>query len=457
LIIGCELVSPRQRILSFAAATRALPAVPIRVVRLHCKDLVSKLPPSPNPDTFSSSSCLMTSKGGWWKKFAKSRTFTPKLDENEANLSPLRPWSGDPLDLRLPVELWFAIIDYVERADLKSLSRTARRLREIALRQLFHKISVAARSTDLATRIRPLQDAKHILEMVRIVRITGYNQNSASGASSDFFAALRCVMRQMSGLEHLKISYAYIEPSFYEEIFYLQSLKTLELSSCTLASRETGPKNPPPPVMQTRLTSISFGWGVGTPGNIILASSYSTLEYLNLQGLFTFHPTDPLIVGGPFPNLHSFETTEYLRFSALQTFFSINPTLTTLKLWWRSFPAHIEIHQLGFAKDAGRPLLPNLINLTCMGDLAEVLIPCRPIKRLHVWKVKPSVVRQIGETRANTYESLILSMSSLGWDALSVDLLGKESAPLVQGLVEFTLSVTDVTVYTLLQIVQTLN
>ncbi len=192
----------------------------------------------------------MASKANWWEKFATSRrpkASTPKPAQNDANLSPLKLWDGDPLDLRLPVELWLAVIEYLEGADLKSLSRTARRLREISLRQLFHTVSVAARSTDLATRIRPLQDAVHILQTVRVVKITGYDQNNTNKASSSFFAALKSVIHQMSGVEHLKVSYAYIEPSFYEDIFYLPSLKTLDLSSCTLASRETGPKNPPPP------------------------------------------------------------------------------------------------------------------------------------------------------------------------------------------------------------------
>jgi hypothetical protein len=338
----------------------------------------------------------MRSKGNWWEKLATSRrrkTPTPQLEDNDAKLSPLKPWTGDPLDIRLPVELWLAIIEYLEGADLKLLSRTARRLREISLRRLFYTVCVAARSTDLATRIRPLQDANHILQTVRTVRITGYNQNNTDEASSGFFAALQGLIRQMSGLEHLRISYAYIEPSFYEEIFYLPSLNTLELSSCTLASRETGPKNPPPPTLQARLRSISFGWGVGTPGNNILASSYSTLQCVNFQGLFTFHPTDPLISSGPFPNLQSFESTEYLKFIKLLQFFSMNPTLTTLTLWWRGFPSHIEVNQFLCDKSAERPLLPNLVNLTCMGELSEVLVPHRPIKRLNVWKVQPSVVR----------------------------------------------------------------
>ena len=391
----------------------------------------------------------MTSKASWWEKFAtsrRSRISTPKLAHNDAKLSPLQLWAGDPLDLRLPVELWFAVIEYLEGADLKSLSQTAQRLREISLRQLFHTVSVAARSTDLATRIRPLQDAVHILQVVRVVKITGYDQNNTHKASSGFFAALQSVIRQMSGVEHLKVSYAYIEPSFYEDIFYLPSLKTLELLSCTLASRETGPKNPPPPVLHSRLKSISFGWGVGTPGSNILVSSHSTIQYLNLKGLFTFHPTDSLTSGGPFPNLQYFEATEYLKFTELCMFFSMNPTLTTLILWWRRLPGHLDASRLGFDKSAQRPLLPNLVNLTCMGDLAEVLVPCRSIKRLNVWKVQPSVVRRIGETTADTYEKLTLSMSSLGWDAFTVDVLGKESAPLIQGVVDFTLSVTETTV-----------
>jgi hypothetical protein len=377
---------------------------------------------------------------------SKTQGPTPKPADNDANLSPLKLWTGDSLDIRLPVELWLAVIEYLEGADLKSLSQTARRLREISLRQLFHTVSVAARSTDLATRIQPLQDAVHILQTVRVVKITGYDQNNTQKASSSFFAALQSVIRQMSGVEHLKISYAHIEPSFYEDIFYLPSLKTLELSSCTLASRETGPKNPPPPVLHSTLTSISFGWGVGTPGSSILTSSHSTLQSLNLKGLFTFHPTDALISGSPFPNLQSFETAEYLKFTHLRMFFSMNPTLTTLTLWWRGFPGHLDLSLLGFDESAQRPLLPNLISLTCMGDLAEVLIPRRPIKRLNAWKVQPSVIRRIGETTAKTYEKLTLSMSSLGWDAFTVDILGKESAPLVHGVVDFTLSVTEVTV-----------
>ena len=406
----------------------------------------TKLAPSPILAPF-----WMMSKGNWWEKFTTSwrRNTSPlKVEDHDTTLLPLKPWTGDPLDLRLPVELWLAIIEYLEGADLKSLSRTARRLREISIRQLFHTVSVAAHGTDMATRIHPLRDAKHILQMVRIVRITGYSPSGANSASSGFFTALQSVIRQMSELEHLKISYAYIEPSFYEEIFYLQSLKRLELSSCTLASRETGPRNPPPPILQSTLTSISFGWGVGTPGNTILASSYSTLQYLNLQGLFTFHPIDPLIISGPFPNLHTFETTEYLKFSKLCTFFSMNPTLTTLTLWWRGFPGQVDVNRLVFDSGAEHPLLPNLVNLTCIGDLAEVLVPRRSIKLLNVWKVKPSVVRRIGETTANTYEKLSLSMSSLGWDAFTVGVLGKEPAPLVQGVVEFTLSVTDVMVRT---------
>lgn len=400
----------------------------------------------------------MTAKASWkqsrWEKFATSwrRRHTSTLnvedDDDGTKVSPLKPWNGDPLDLRLPVELWLAIIEYLEGAGLKSLSQTARRLREISIRQLFHTVSVAARSTDMATRIHPLRDAIHILPMVRIVRITGYSPTGTSTDSSSFFTALQSVIRQMSGLEHLKISYAYIEPAFYEEIFYLQSLKTLELSSCTLASRETGPKNPPPPSRQSTLTSISFGWGVGTPGNSILASSYSTLRSINLQGLFAFHPTDSLIASGPFPNLQTFETTEYLKFISLRQFFSMNPTLTTLTLWWRSFPDQLDLNQLIFDGGAEHPLLPNLANLTCIGDLAQTLVPCRSIKRLNVWKVKPSVVQRIRETTANTYEKLSLSMSSLGWDAFTVEVLGKESAPLVQGVVEFTLSVTDVMVRT---------
>jgi len=392
----------------------------------------------------------MTSKTSWWEKFTTSRrriTSTRKVEDHDTDLSPLEPWTGDPLDIRLPVELWLAIIEYLGGAELKSLSRTARRLREISIRQLFHTVSVAARSTDMATRIRPLQDATHILQTVRTVRITGYSPESTNTASSGFFAALQGVIRQMSGLEHLKISYAYVEPSFYEEIFHLQSLKTLELSSCTLAPRETGPKKPPYPMIH-RLTSISFGWGVGTPGNIILASSCSTLQYLNLQGLFTFHPTDPLIMSGPFPNLQTFETTEYLKFNKLWTFFSMNPTLTTLTLWWHGLRGHVDVNQLVFDKAAKHPLLPNLVNLTCIGDLAEVLVPRRSIKRLNVWKVKPSVVQGIRETTATTYEKLALSMSSLGWDAFTLDVLGKESAPLVQGVVEFTLSVAEVMVRT---------
>ncbi len=127
-------------------------------------------------------------------------------------------------------------------------------------------------------------------------------------------------------------------------------------------------------------------------------------------------------------------------------FFSMNPTLTTLVLWWRGLPGHLDVNPLGFDKSAQRPLLPNLVNLTCMGELAEVLVPCRPIKRLNAWKVTPSVVRRIGETTANTYEKLTLSMSSLGWDTFTVDVLGKESAPLVQEVVDFTLSVAEVTV-----------
>jgi hypothetical protein len=372
----------------------------------------------------------------------------PQLEHNNTNLSPLKLWIGDPLDIRLPVELWLAIIEHLEGADLKSLSQTTRRIRELALRRLFHTVSVVARSTDLATRIRPLQDAAHILRTVRVVRITGYDQNNTHKASSGFFAALQSVIRQMSGVEHLKVSWAYIEPSFYEEIFYLPSLKTLELSSCTLESRETGPKNPPPPVLHSRLTSVSFGWGVGTPGSNILVSSHSTLQCISLKGLFTFHPADPLVIGGPFPNLRFFETTEYLKFTQLWSFFSMNPTLTTLKLWWYSVPGHIDLNTLGFDKTAQRPLLPNLVDLTCMGDLAEALIPRRSIKRLNVWKVQPSVVRRIGETTAKTYERLVLSMSSLGWDAFIVDVLGKESAALVQGVVDFTLSVTGVTVRT---------
>ena len=394
----------------------------------------------------------MASKGSWWDKFAtawkRRKASSPTFEDNDTNLSSLKPRTGGPPDLRLPVELWLAIIKYLEGADLKSLSRTARRLRGISVCQLFHTVRVAARSTDMATRICPLHDAIHILQAVRIVRITGYNQASTSNDSFGFFAALQSVVRQMSGLEHLKVSYAYVEPSFYEEIFYLPSLKTLELSSCTLASRETGPKNPPPPVLQSSLTSISFGWGVGTPGNSILASSYSTLRYLNLQGLFTFHPTDPLISSGPFPHLQSFEATEYLSFNPLCKFFSMNPTLTTLTLWWTGFPGDVDVNQLVFDMGTERPLLPNLINLTCMGDLAEVLIPRRSIKSLNAWKVKPSVVRRIGETTAITYEKLTLSMRSLGWDAFTVDVLGKESAPLVQGVVELTLSVTGVTVRT---------
>jgi len=393
----------------------------------------------------------MTSTASWWEKFATSRrckASTPKLEHDDANISSLRLWSGDPLDIRLPVELWLAIIEYLQGADLKSLSRTSRRLREICLRQLFHTVPVAARSTDLATRIRPLQDAVHILQTVRVVKITGYDQHNTHKASSGFFAALKSVIHQMSGVEHLKVSFAYIEPSFYEDIFYLPSLKTLELSSCTLASRETGPRNPPPPVLSSRLTSVSFGWGVGTPGSNILTSSHSTLQCINLKGLFTFHPTDPLITGGPFPNLQSFETTEYLKFTPLWTFFSTNPTLTTLTLWWRGFPGHIDVNLLLFDKSAGRPLLPNLVDLTCMGPLAEVLIPHRSIKRLNAWKVQPSVVRRIGETTANTYERLALSMSSLGWEAFTVDVLGSESAPLLQGVVDFTLAVTEVTVRT---------
>lgn len=101
---------------------------------------------------------------------------------------------------------------------------------------------------------------------------------------------------------------------------------------------------------------------------------------------------------------------------------------------------------LKFDKSAQRPLLPNLVDLTCMGDLAEILVPRRSIKRLAVWKVQPTVVRQIVETTAETYEKLTLSMSSLGWDAFTVDVLGKDSAPLVQGVVDFTLSVIEVTV-----------
>ena len=391
----------------------------------------------------------MASKPSWWGKFATSRrpkASTPKLAQHHANCLSLNLRAGDPLDLRLPVELWLAVIEYLEGADLKSLSRTARRLREISLRQLFHTVSVAARSTDLATRIRPLQDAVHILQTVRVVKITGYDQNNTNKASSGFFAALQSVIRQMSGVEHLKVSYAYIEPSFYEDIFYLPSLKTLELSSCTLESRETGPKNPPPPVLQSKLTSISFGWGVGTPGSSILISSHPTIQHLNLKGLFAFHPTDTLLSGGPFPSLQYFETTEYLKFTALCMFFSMNPTLTTLILWWRGLPGHLDVNPLRFDKSAGRPLLPNLVNLTCMGDLAEVLVPGRPIKRLNAWKVQPSVVRRIGETTADTYEKLTLSMSSLGWDAFTMDVLGKESAPLVQGVVDFTLSVSEVTV-----------
>jgi len=394
----------------------------------------------------------MASKASWWEKFATSqrpKTSKPKLAHNahdDANLSPINLWTGGPLDLRLPVELWLAVIEYLEGADLKSLSRTARRLREISLRRLFHTVSVAARSTDLATRIQPLQDAVHILGTVRVVKITGYAQNNTHKASSDFFAALQSVLHQMSGVEHLKISCAYVEPWFYEDIFYLPSLKTLELSTCTLASRETGPKNPPPPVLHSRLTSISFGWGVGTPGGSILTSSHSTLQSIDLKGLFTFHPTDTLISSGPFPNLQSFKTTEYLKFTHLRTFLSMNPTLTTLALWWSSFPNHLALNLLGFDRSAQRPLLPNLVCLTCGGDLAEVLVPRRSIKRLNVWKVQPSVVRRIGETTAKTYEKLTLGMSSLGWDAFTLDILGQNSAPLVQGLVDFTLSVTEVTV-----------
>jgi len=386
----------------------------------------------------------MASKGRWWEKFAtvwKRKASTPTLEDNDTNLSSLKPRTGDPSDLRLPVELWLAIINYLEGADLKSLSRTARRLRGISVCQLFHTVRVAARSTDMATRIRPLQDAVHILQAVRIVRITGYNKTSTNIDSYNFFAALQSVVRQMSGLEHLKVSCAYIEPSFYEEIFYLPSLKILELSSCILATRVRGP---PLRVLQSSLTSISFGWDVGTPGSSILTSSYSTLQYLNLQGLL--HPTDQLIISGPLPHLQSFESTGYLAINKLWTFFSMNPTLTTLTLWWRGFPGHVEVNQLVSNMGAERPLLPNLINLTCMGDLAEVLIPRRSIKRLNAWKVEPSVVRRIGETTATTYEKLMLSMSSLGWDAFTVDVLGKESALLVQGVVELTLSITEVTV-----------
>ena len=391
----------------------------------------------------------MTSKASWWEKFATSRrrkASTPKLAHSDANLSPLQIWTGDPLDLRLPVELWLAVIEYLEGADLKSLSQTARRLREISIRQLFRTVSVAARSTDMATRIRPLQDAVHILQAVRVVKIAGYDQYNTQKASSGFFAALQSVIRQMSGVEHLKVSYAYIEPSFYEDILYLPSLKTLELLSCTLASRETGPKLPPPPLLNGRLTSITLGRGVGTPGSNVLASSRSTLQSLNLTGLFTYHPTDALITGGPFPNLQFFATTEYLKFNPLWTFFSVNPALTTLALWWRGYPGHLDVNLLKFDKSAQRPLLPNLVDLTCMGDLAEVLIPRRSIKRLAVWKVQPTVVRRIVETTAETYEKLTLSMSSLGWDGFTVDVLGKDSAPLVQGVVDFTLSVIEVTV-----------
>lgn len=126
----------------------------------------------------------------------------------------------------------------------------------------------------------------------------------------------------------------------------------------------------------------------------------------------------------------------------------MNPTLTTLTLWWRGFPEQLDLNQLIFDGGAEHPLLPNLANLTCIGDLAQTLVPRRSIKRLNVWKVKPSVVQRIRETTANTYEKLSLSMSSLGWDAFTVEVLGKESAPLVQGVVEFTLSVTDVMVRT---------
>jgi hypothetical protein len=391
----------------------------------------------------------MTSKASWWEKFVTSRRReapTPELAQNDANLSPPELRSGDSLDLRLPVELWLAVIEYLEGADLKSLSRTTRRLREISLRQLFYTVSVAARSANLATRIRPLQDAVHILRTVRVVKIVGYDQNNTKKASSRFFAALQSVIRQMSGVEHLKVSCAYIEPSFYEDIFYLPSLKTLELSSCRVVLRKTGPKHPPPPVLHSSLTSMSFGWVVGTPGSNILASSHSTLQSLSLKGLFAFHALDTLIASGPFPNLQSFETAESLRFTQLWTFFSMNPTLTALALWWHDVPSHLDLNLLGFDKSAQRPLLPNLTSLTCMGDLAEVLIPHRPIKRLNAWKVQPSDVRRIGETTAKTYEKLTLSMSSLGWGAFTVDILGKESSPLVQGVVDFTLSVTEVTV-----------
>ena len=122
----------------------------------------------------------------------------------------------------------------MEGADLKPLSQTARRLREISVRQLFHTVSVDTPGTDMATRIHPLLDAKHILQMVRIVRVIGCSASGSNEAFSGFFTALQSVMRHMSGLEHLSICHAYIEPSFYEEISYLQSLERLELSFCKL-------------------------------------------------------------------------------------------------------------------------------------------------------------------------------------------------------------------------------
>ena len=101
-----------------------------------------------------------------------------------------------------------------------------------------------------------------------------------------------------------------------------------------------------------------------------------------------------------------------------------------------------------FDEDAEQPMLPNLVNLSCVGNLAEVLVARRSIKRLNVWEIKPFVVQRIGETTAKTYEKLELRLSHLGWDAFTVNIIGKESAPLVQGVVEFTLSVTDVMVRT---------
>jgi hypothetical protein len=122
----------------------------------------------------------------------RRKASTPKLAYNDANLSPQKLWTGDPLDIRLPVELWLAVVEYLEGADLKSLSQTARRLREISLRQLFHTVSMAARSADLATRIQPLQDAVHILQTVRVVRIAGYDQQNTPKGSSSFF---RCTAK----------------------------------------------------------------------------------------------------------------------------------------------------------------------------------------------------------------------------------------------------------------------